>query len=72
MPSAASTFPRRGEIYLASLDKDRPVLILSVDSLNRYALRRSGNLEADLDVQRHCGSDFNVLSVRGEPRPGHA
>ena len=38
MPSASSTFPRRGEIYLASLDKDRPVLILSVDSLNRYAL----------------------------------
>ncbi len=38
MPSAAPTFPRRGEIYLASLDKDRPVLILSVDSLNRYAL----------------------------------
>ena len=38
MPSATPTFPRRGEIYLATLDKDRPVLILSVDSLNRYAL----------------------------------
>ena len=38
MPSTSSAFPRRGEIYLASLDKDRPVLILSVDSLNRYAL----------------------------------
>jgi mRNA interferase MazF len=38
MPSATPTFPRRGEIYLASVDKDRPVLILSVDSLNRYAL----------------------------------
>jgi mRNA interferase MazF len=38
MPSATPTFPRRGEIYLASLDKDRPVLVLSVDSLNRYAL----------------------------------
>jgi mRNA interferase MazF len=38
MPPVATTFPRRGEIYLASLDKDRPVVILSVDSLNRYAL----------------------------------
>lgn len=38
MPGTASAFPRRGEIYLASLDKDRPVLILSVDALNRYAL----------------------------------
>ena len=38
MPPASSAFPRRGDIYLASLDKDRPVLILSVDSLNRHAL----------------------------------
>ena len=38
MPSISSAYPRRGEIYLASLEKDRPVLILSVDSLNRYAL----------------------------------
>lgn len=38
MPSASSAFPRRGDIYLASLDKDRPVLVLSVDSLNRHAL----------------------------------
>jgi mRNA-degrading endonuclease toxin of MazEF toxin-antitoxin module len=38
MPSSNPGFPRRGEIYLASLDKDRPVLILSVDSLNRHAL----------------------------------
>ena len=30
-------FPRRGEVYLASLDKLRPVLILSVDALNAHA-----------------------------------
>jgi mRNA-degrading endonuclease toxin of MazEF toxin-antitoxin module len=30
-------FPRRGEVYLASLDKLRPVLILSVDALNANA-----------------------------------
>lgn len=29
--------PRRGEIYLAKLDKLRPVIILSVDALNKFA-----------------------------------
>jgi mRNA interferase MazF len=31
-------YPRRGEVYLVNLDKPRPALILSVDSLNRHAL----------------------------------
>jgi len=31
-------FPRRGEIHLAKLDKLRPVIILSVDALNKFAL----------------------------------
>ena len=31
-------FPRRGEIYFARLDKLRPVLVISADSLNRHAL----------------------------------
>jgi mRNA-degrading endonuclease toxin of MazEF toxin-antitoxin module len=30
-------FPRRGEVYWASLDKLRPVLVLSVDALNAHA-----------------------------------
>jgi mRNA-degrading endonuclease toxin of MazEF toxin-antitoxin module len=38
MAFMAVTYPRRGEVYLASLDKDRPVVILSVDELNRHAL----------------------------------
>jgi mRNA-degrading endonuclease toxin of MazEF toxin-antitoxin module len=29
--------PRRGEVYLAKLDKLRPVIILSVDALNKFA-----------------------------------
>ncbi len=33
-----SWYPRRGEIYLARLDKLRPVLVLSVNALNRHAL----------------------------------
>ncbi len=34
----AGWYPRRGEVYLVHLDKPRPALILSVDSLNRHAL----------------------------------
>lgn len=29
--------PRRGEVFLAQLDKLRPVIILSVDALNKFA-----------------------------------
>jgi mRNA-degrading endonuclease toxin of MazEF toxin-antitoxin module len=32
-----TAYPKR-EVYLAQLDKLRPVIILSVDSLNKYAL----------------------------------
>jgi len=38
MTVLAASYPRRGEVYLARLDKDRPVVILSVDTLNRHAL----------------------------------
>jgi mRNA-degrading endonuclease toxin of MazEF toxin-antitoxin module len=31
-------FPRRGEVYVVRLDKDRPALVISTDALNRYAL----------------------------------
>jgi len=31
-------FPRRGEVYLVRLDKNRPALVISTDALNRYAL----------------------------------
>lgn len=30
-------FPRRGEVYLVRLDKDRPAVVVSSDALNRYA-----------------------------------
>jgi len=40
MPSrpTARSHPKRGEVYVAQLDKPRPVVILSVDSLNKFAL----------------------------------
>jgi mRNA interferase MazF len=31
-------FPRRGEVYLVHLDKDRPALVISADGLNRHSL----------------------------------
>jgi mRNA interferase MazF len=31
-------FPRRGEIYLIRVDKERPALVISSDALNRHAL----------------------------------
>jgi mRNA interferase MazF len=31
-------FPRRGEVYLVRLDKDRPALVISADALNRHSL----------------------------------
>jgi mRNA interferase MazF len=31
-------FPQRGEIYVAALDKHRPVLIVSSNALNRHSL----------------------------------
>lgn len=34
----AGWFPRRGEVYLVRLDKERPALVVSTDALNRFAL----------------------------------
>jgi mRNA-degrading endonuclease toxin of MazEF toxin-antitoxin module len=33
----ATWHPRRGEIYMASVDKRRPVIVISRDSLNAYS-----------------------------------
>jgi mRNA interferase MazF len=38
MPAPVGWFPRRGELCLAALDKERPVLVVSSDSLNRHSL----------------------------------
>lgn len=34
----ANWHPKRGEVYIAKLDKDRPAIILSIDRINRFAL----------------------------------
>jgi mRNA-degrading endonuclease toxin of MazEF toxin-antitoxin module len=38
MAFSAVIYPRRGNVYLAALDKDRPVVILSINILNAQAL----------------------------------
>ena len=38
MKPAVASYPKRGEIYVANLDKPRPAIVLSVDQLNRHAL----------------------------------
>ncbi len=34
----AGWYPKRGEVYLVSLDKPRPAMVLSVNELNQHAL----------------------------------
>ncbi len=36
-PKPQGWYPRRGEICLVALDKDRPALIISSDALNKYS-----------------------------------
>jgi len=38
VPTPAGWFPRRGEVCVARLDKERPVRIVSSNTLNRHAL----------------------------------
>jgi mRNA interferase MazF len=38
MKPAVASYPKRGQVYLANLDKPLPAIILSVDQLNRHAL----------------------------------
>jgi mRNA-degrading endonuclease toxin of MazEF toxin-antitoxin module len=36
-PAPSGWLPRRGEVYLVTLDKQRPAIILSVNSINKFA-----------------------------------
>lgn len=38
LPAPAGWFPRRGDVCLLLLDKERPALVVSSDSLNRHSL----------------------------------
>ena len=49
-------FPRRGEVFLVRLDKLRPVLVISSDSLNRHSL--------DVCVVPISTAEHKVFSLR--------
>jgi len=55
-------FPRRGEVCLVRLDKDRPALVISADALNRYAL--------DVCVVPITTVERPKFSVRVQVKPG--
>jgi mRNA interferase MazF len=58
----AGWFPRRGEICLIRLDKDRPALVISSDALNRHAL--------DVCVVPITSVEHRRFSLRVPLRPG--
>jgi len=55
-------FPRRGEVYLVRLDKNRPALVISADALNRYAL--------DVCVVPLTSVSRRKFSLRVQVKPG--
>lgn len=55
-------FPRRGEVYLVRLDKNRPVLVISADALNRSAL--------DVCVVPMTSVERPKFSLRVQVKPG--
>lgn len=61
-PAPASWFPRRGEMCLVRLDKDRPALVISSDALNRYA--------SDVCVVPITSVEHRRFSLRVPIRPG--
>jgi mRNA interferase MazF len=61
-PVPAGWFPRRAEICLVRLDKDRPALVISTDALNRHAL--------DICVVPITSVEHRKFSLRVALRPG--
>lgn len=57
-------FPRRGEVYLVRLDKNRPALVISTNALNRYAL--------DVCVAPMTTVKRPAFSLRVQVKPGEA
>jgi len=62
MSVPAGWFPRRGEICLAVLDKERPVLIVSSNVLNRHSL--------DVCIVPVSTVEHKVFSLRPRLRAG--
>ena len=63
MRPAFGSYPKRGEVYLANLDKLRPAIILSVDELNRHAL---DVCIVPVTTKQHAKFIMRVLLRKGE------
>jgi mRNA interferase MazF len=66
MPGAPPSgwFPRRGEVYLVRLDKNRPAVVISTDALNRHAM--------DVCVVPMTSVERPKFSLRVHIKPGEA
>ncbi|HEV8414992.1 MAG TPA: type II toxin-antitoxin system PemK/MazF family toxin [Bryobacteraceae bacterium] len=62
MSAPSGWFPRRGEICLAALDKERPVLIVSSNALNGHSL--------DVCVVPVSTAEHKAFSLRPRLRAG--
>jgi len=62
MSAPAGWFPRRGEVCLAALDKERPVLIVSSNVLNRHSL--------DVCIVPVSTAEHKAFSLRPKLRAG--
>jgi mRNA interferase MazF len=63
-PKPVGWYPRRGEIYLLSLDKQRPALVISSDALNAHSL--------DICVLPISTVEHKAFSLRVKMRAGEA
>jgi mRNA interferase MazF len=57
-------FPKRGEVCLFALDKERPALVVSSDALNRHSL--------DICVVPISTAEHKAFSLRPKLRAGEA
>jgi mRNA interferase MazF len=62
LAAPAGWYPKRGEVCLFALDKERPALIVSSDALNRHAL--------DVCVVPISTVEHRAFSLRPKLEPG--
>jgi len=61
-PAPAGWFPRRGDVCLFALDKERPALVISSNALNRHSL--------DVCVVPISTAEHKAFSLRPKLRAG--
>jgi mRNA interferase MazF len=61
-PKPAGWYPRRGDVCLFMLDKERPALVISTDALNRFSL--------DVCVIPISGVEHKQFSLRPKLQTG--